>query len=199
MNDDKSQFDQLMIKLDTMMKLIHNYDMNMKLTLDRVNRIYSYIDKIEKEYDNEKASSNQNNFVQEQKNIVIEPEKFISEINPDENIGQRRVARVPNQPGVENILLSNKKVPIIQRVTDNTGKDLFMAEVRILDTNKELISKTKTTTAGKWQAHLQPGKYFINIVKNDSKSSSKFDSLQEVTIPDSSTTYNLPTIALIKK
>jgi hypothetical protein len=92
----------------------------------------------------------------------------------------------------------DSKVPVVQRITDNTGKDLFMAEVIVMNANKELIAKTKTNAAGKWQAYLKPGKYSVNIVKTDTATKNKLEAMQDITVSNSDKTITLP-VMIIKR
>jgi len=94
---------------------------------------------------------------------------------------------------------SVSKVPVLQRITDQNGKDLFMADVLItdLDTN-ELVNRSKTNAQGKWQAYLIPGNYSIYISKMSSDGVNKIESLQEVEVTPGSKALQLPT-AIIKR
>jgi small nuclear ribonucleoprotein (snRNP)-like protein len=199
-------------KIDTLTKVMYSYDMNMKITLNRVNEIHSYIDGLKQEYADQ---IQQENTLPEDKQIIQAPgEAIISQA--EKPIVRGRVDRVDTAkrdsyippaiqeeqrisiPPSQQASNSDKKVPVVQRITDQTGKDLFMAEVSIFNLNKELVLKTKTSAVGKWQAILRPGKYIVNIVKTDTATKAKLEAQQEITITDSSSTIALPT-AIIKR
>lgn len=195
-------------KIDILTKVIGVYDINIKLILDRVNKIYSYI-----EAGQEDTSSNVSTApeIKEKEIVPISSEHVITEV--EKQVGQRRIVRedahqsAPIQP-VEKVASlaptsnTDRKVPIIQRVTlvDEAGgaKDLFMAEVSIFNDKKEPILKTKTNAAGKWQAHLKPGSYSVNIIKTDTATKKKIEASQEIVVNDSNTIITLPT-AIIKR
>jgi hypothetical protein len=190
-------------KVNSMVKIISVYDMNMKLILDRVNKIYKYIEMLEQEAQQEQGKEPAIEYSVDNPIIVAD--------STAETIMQRRGVRVevpvekfdPQVPAVPEKRVvdsgnSDKKVPVIQRVTDHTGKDLFMAEVTILNDNKELVLKTKTNAAGKWQAYLKQGQYSVNIVKTDTATKKKIEALQDINVSDSMTTITLPT-AIIKR
>lgn len=202
----------LEVKINNLTKIISVYDMNIKLILDRVNKVYNYIEKLQNEMQAE-TSETQNNDVSFQDHEVVQSSGDNLITVTENPIGHRRTSRPdtyvrkdsaassdaePNYTNAPKDSSSDKKIPVIQRVTDPTGKDLFMAEVTILNDQKELVLKTKTNAAGKWQAYLKPGMYVVNIVKTDTATKKKFEALQDITVNDSSTILTLPT-AIIKK
>jgi hypothetical protein len=193
---------QLEEKIDKLTKIVSVYDINVKLILDRVNKIYAYIEAIPE--DNSAPPSPQ------QETYQISADNIMTEV--EDQVGHRRTARVESyipsppispQPAPEiTSFNSDKKVPVTQRVTlvDGNGavKDLFMAEVSILNENNEVLFKTKTNAAGKWQAHLKSGNYTVKLVKTDTATKKKIEAIQEIVVNDSNTTITLPT-ATIKR
>lgn len=197
-------------KIDKLTKIVSVYDINVKLILDRVNKIYAYIESMPE--DNGQPPTTQD--AQSKEIVPISSEHVITEV--ESQIGQRRTARaetyqpispqpLPELPTQQVPMAppnSDKKIPIIQRVTlvdgGGTAKDLFMAEVSIFNDNKELVLKTKTNAAGKWQAHLRAGSYTVNIVKTDTATKKKIEAMQEIIVNDSNTTLTLPT-AIVKR
>lgn len=178
-------------KVNTLIKIVSVYDMNIKLILDRVNKVSAYIDRIQAELDQEAAASTDiNNATQ----IHVDADNNIpmSDI-PINNIRTSRTEPI-SDPNVSD----DKKVPIIQRITDGTGKDLFMAEITVIDDNSKVILKTKTNTAGKWQAYLKPGNYTVNMIKTNAATKEKLEGKQHINVPSSNTTITLPS-AIIRK
>lgn len=101
---------------------------------------------------------------------------------------------------LEQVQINVPKIPVGQRITDNKGKDLFMADVLItnIDTG-EVINKSKTNAVGKWQTYLPIGKYSVHISKIiDSVTLNKIESLQEIEVTPQMKSLQLP-IAIIKR
>lgn len=95
----------------------------------------------------------------------------------------------------EENLSEKKRVPVIQRVVDKSGKSIFLAEVEVVNSetgNTEL--KTRTNGVGKWQASLQPGKYKVKINKRESLTKEKIELTQNVVIDGLSDKQELPAV-----
>jgi hypothetical protein len=177
----------------TLAKSMSTYDLMSKLTLDKVNKIYAYISRLELE------------LAEEQKVQQAAPQQEMPSMQIDTSpVGTRRTSRVEAQPVQQaqqenkQLNIDNKKVPITQRITDNNGKDLFMAEVSVMNDKKEVVTKTKTNAVGKWQAHLKPGKYIVHIAKTDSATKNKLEAMQDIIVPNMDSTFTLP-VAIIKR
>ena len=191
-------------KVDKLTKIVSVYDMNVKIILDRVNKIYSYIQVLENEMANEKQAVQQSDIVKTQKEQIIP----ISDV-PIGNVRTSRIDPPTNAPVIPATLIpeqthsvaqpsNGKKVPVIQRVTDDKGKDLFYAEVNILNDRNELVTKAKTNATGKWQAYLEAGRYKINIIKTDAATHRKLESMQDINIDDTGKPITLP-VVIIKR
>ncbi len=205
-------------KVETLMKLVYNQDMLLKLIADRTNKMYTYIDELQKEY---KESKNQkledNNEDQEDPRIInISNDHQITEAK--ERVGQSRIVpragpnvvpvpqpailAIPNQQlppnpqQAQQTTGSDKKVPVVQRVSDHTGKDIFMCQVLILDESGNEITKTKTNAVGKWQAMLKPAPYTIKITKTDTATKKMLETTQKITIQSSNSTITLPVVIM---
>lgn len=77
---------------------------------------------------------------------------------------------------VEKNISIKKKIPVSQKITyKNNNANVFMADVSILNSNNELIKKTRTNNAGKWVAALQPGLYSIKIERTPTNDNPKLD------------------------
>lgn len=194
-------------KVNNLTKMISVYDYNTKIILDRVNKIFAYIDALQKE-DALLAQQNAQQPIQSENDLFPQyQEKEIIQTSTEHLIteetdpkGHRRTARSETytQPETKQVGSSDKKIPVIQRITDHTGKDIFMAEVSILNKNNEIVYKTKTNAVGKWQAHLKTGNYTVSIVKTDTSTKKKIEAMQDIVVNDSSPTMTLPT-AVIKR
>ena len=210
-------------KVNTLLQSMSVYNMNTKLILDRVNKVHNYISMLEAEAaslnaqeqptdpNNETVKTSVENVitiaaVSDVPRRTVRAETY-APMQPSaawqkepENVEQpdRNVIQHPPQTVAPKPAGPEKKVPVSQRITDSTGKDLFMAAVNILNENKELITQTKTNATGKWQAHLKPGKYHVHVVKTDTATKVKIEATQEVMVPNSDTVVILPT-AIIKR
>jgi|ERR1700722_3598683 len=198
-------------KVNTIIQSMSVYNMNIKLILDRVNKIYNYI-----EQGNAQAPETQvvgptvPPTPQSDKEIVQTSAEHVLTV-AEEPSSLRRTARSESytspkpEPPIQDIHRksdqpgsSEKKVPVVQRITDSKGKDLFMAYVSIMNDQKEVIQKTKTNANGKWQAHLKPGKYFVEVMKTDTATKEEIKAMQELSIPNADSVVTLPT-AIIKR
>lgn len=186
-------------KVNSLLKVVAVYDMNLKNVLDRVNKIYKYISELEKQAEADMKNMQEN----KEPAIVSSPEIFIDEER--EIVAQRKTSRVATpielpvkEKKTAQQMGPEKKVSVLQRVTDHTGKDLFMADVTIMNENKEVILKAKTNAAGKWQAQLRPGNYITHIVKTDSATKKKVEAMQNLTVADTNAPMMLP-VVIIKR
>jgi hypothetical protein len=177
-------------KVNTLIKMVSVYDMNIKIILDRTNKIYSYIEALKLEY-GEPQEVNQND-----KEIVMSQEETVkvSDVPVIEKRSARTNPEIP-QPNYEDPG-GTRKTPVVQRVSDSNGKDVFMAEVSIITAAGEQVSKTKTNAMGKWQSLLKPGEYIVNIGKTDAASKRKIEISQNVNIPVSKDTFVLPVVLM---
>lgn len=202
-------------KVETLMKLVYNQDMLLKLIADRTNKMYSYIDELQKEYKEAQIQNSQDDDEDQddQKIINISNEHQITEAK--ERVGQSRIVpragpnapmppqspilAIPNQqpaPKPQQTPGNDKKVPVMQRVSDHTGKDIYMATVVITDESGHEIHKTKTNAVGKWQAQLKPAPYNIKITKTDTATKKVLETIQKITVNNSNTMITLPVVIM---
>lgn len=189
-------------------KMIYNQDMLLKIITDRTNKIFAYVDTIQKEYDKDRELiATPPYFLNSDKEIITTSmDNFIpiSEIptitkrtnNVIENNNDVFKSAPIKQPSYSGG--SERKIPVMQRITDQKGKDLFMAEVSLSDSNKNPVGKFKTNAAGKWQAHLKPGKYFIDVSKTNTVDKSLLKMNQEITVPDNATGIFVLPVAMMR-
>lgn len=201
-------------KVDMLQKLVFNQDMLLKLVADRTNKIFSYIEELKQEY---VQSQNQGTSESEEdpRIINVSDEHAISEsklpnvssvraarTSPSSGALSQPISAITNQtpkdtsPQEQEDFGSDKKVPTIQRVSDHTGKDLFMATVVISDENGKEVHKTKTNAMGKWQAILKPGKYMVKITKTDNATKKLLESNQNIIVKNSNSPITLPVVII---
>lgn len=190
-------------KINMLLKIMSSYDMSSKITLDRVNKMYLYIESLKNETEQEnQAQHNESSTidVSSATAIPMSESPVISKrsMRSEESLAAIQPASQDLQPTPQKRSDSERKVPVMQRVSDQTGKDMFMAEVSIFDGDNKLVLKTKTNAAGKWQAYLKPAKYSVNIVKTDTETKKRFETLQDINVPDSSSPFTLP-VVIIKR
>lgn len=170
---------------------VNLYEHNGKLVLDRLNKLLIYVEGAQKEEAQVAQEAIDNAPVPS-----IPPEQVVEIAK--EPLSPRRGGRqevVQTQQSSS----SDKKIPVIQRITDHMGKDIFMADITITDSTTETIAhKTKTNALGKWQALLKPGHYKVDMVKVDAATKAKVEAHQDITVSESNTTITLP-VAIIKR
>jgi hypothetical protein len=181
-------------KVNMLIKMVSVYDMNIKIILDRTNKIYSYIENLKSEYgEPEEVSQNDKDIALSQSEVIK-----VSDTPVIEKRSVRTNPEIPQKLNSEDFG-SVKKTPVIQRVSDSNGKDVFMAEVSILTPDGELVQKTKTNAMGKWQALLKSGDYIVNISKTDSASKRKIEITQNVNIPAANAGSNITLPVVLMK
>ena len=85
------------------------------------------------------------------------------------------------------------KSPVIQRVLDRNNKVIFLANVEVINTETNTIVHTaRTSSVGKWQASLFPGRYRINVKKQESVSKTKMQAVYEFQVTNAGTVLELP-------
>jgi hypothetical protein len=246
-------------------KVMYSYDLNIKLVLDRVNKIYKYIERLE-ETERQMIEEAEAQKPAEEPRIIDVPANApaMTQVeDPKEVLGYRRTSRVqtpvpasmgehaqatasiqaaikarqqssvgqnqttqspqvkpgappspanqPKHPTAQPIVkqpsvasssppaaTSDRKIPVVQRLVDQTGKDIFMAEVSIIGSDNQVAAKVKTNALGKWQSQLKPGKYTVNIVKTDTTTKSKIEASQTIEVQNSNSAITLP-VAIIKR
>lgn len=199
-------------KVETLSKLMYSLDMNIKLVLNRLNTLSGT--PVQQTPMQMPADPDKQVVQTSQQEVIPLANKM------EDFTGHRRTARaesyadetaatvpVRNAPVPREVQASKqvidtanagKKVPVVQRVSDNTGKDLFMAKVSVFDMNEKSVCETKTSASGKWQAILPPGKYKVKIIKTDTATKKQIEALQEITVKDTGSVLTLPT-AIIRK
>lgn len=106
----------------------------------------------------------------------------------------KKSENVITPPPVAEIKSTGNKIPTEQRVVDKNGKAIYMASVMILSESGNLEYKTTTSSMGKWQASLLPGRYQVKISKLESMSREKLDVAQNITVDGLSVTQTLPVL-----
>jgi len=174
-------------KVLALTQLIVVNDMNNKLILDRLNKLLnntsSSLPKEQTKISNKIISNNP--IVEVNKNPVSTRKQTVTE-----PVGKK----VKEKSSIKEI-----KIPVVQRITDGKGNDLYLADVVITNAiNKELMVKLKTNATGKWQTQLPPGSYNIHISKLiDAESMNKIESLQVIEVESKMKSLQLP-VAIIR-
>lgn len=92
---------------------------------------------------------------------------------------------------------SSTKMPVQQRVIFPDGRNVMLANVEIYDLQNNLAKKTKTNSAGKWNATLIPGKYFVMVSKSIPNSKKPVEKRFEIEIPVSDAPIELDPVEFV--
>lgn len=87
----------------------------------------------------------------------------------------------------------SRQIPVQQRIVYSDGKNVYMANVEIFDSNNKLVNKTTTDQVGKWKIPLPPGKYTISVSKAGTPLKPKVELRYEETVPEQDSTVELET------
>lgn len=138
-------------KLLLLTKMLVTNDMNNKLILDRLNRMFK----------NSEPIVNTANSI---------------DSNKIDNATRTKKSQ-SNKTAIES---KESKIPVGQRVVDGQGKDLFFANVNIYDIDNNVVGETKTNAVGKWQTYLPVGKFIIKIISNTDKNKIESSQVVEI-------------------
>ncbi len=186
-------------KITLLIKTIAANDMNNRLILDRLNKLVNQttIPSLPaaqllqpNQYSNTPINVGP-------PSVEISQEPFISR----KGVVPKELAPPPpkDEKKVKAAQANLNKIPVGQRITDNTGKDLFMANVVITNIANGEEFKCKTNAAGKWQAYLSVGKYSVMISKViDALTLQKIESLQHIEIDPKMKALQLPTAIITR-
>lgn len=205
-------------KLDTILSLVKNIDLNNKLINNKLNQLAQKpttqivveaektvevpIMEVEKNPLGIRRTSRDVEPISYKKPDIIKP---ASEINTDIIVPSMPVTPVVEtrskpveEEKVHNFEISN--VPVSQRVVDKNGKSVFMAIVSIYNSSTgKLVKEIKTSSVGKWMISLPPGEYKAYIVKKDPvKDSKPSEGTQNFVIDGKASTLELPNITITK-
>ena len=100
--------------------------------------------------------------------------------------GQRRGLRNPGDPS------NTSKVVVSQQILFPDGKAIFLANVEIMNTQGLLIKETRTNPKGRWMAALDPGEYTVHVLKRDN-AKLPVELRYKIRIPQSKEPLALPT------
>jgi hypothetical protein len=198
-------------KVDALIKILSSYDHNMKLVLDRVNKVYSYVEEVKQSYKQQDNNSTEEAVINinDGAKIEISEKPIVEKRNTKSASAEQSDISINPMPyrldGFDQRVSNNveskttdKKVPVIQRVTDQNGKDIFMADITVFNDKLESVYKTKSNAVGKWQAHLKPGRYTVSVSKTDMASKKKLEVKQDITIPQSNATITLDILKITR-
>jgi hypothetical protein len=96
----------------------------------------------------------------------------------------------------QNNNISPNGIPVLQRVVDRNGKSVFLADVEIIGSDGNFVSKTRTNGTGKWMASLPSGSYKIIIRKRESLTKEKLESTQSITVDGTKSPFELQTMII---
>jgi hypothetical protein len=175
--------------LSSIHKMISVYDMNTKIILDKVNKLYSLLEKSSKKTEE----------------VFIDttlPKVELKKIEEATPVSQKFVP-IAEKPVVRDRIVSQsdlnqKMVPVVQKIVNESDKDIFMAEVTITDKNSNLLAKLKTNAVGKWQANLPSGAHKISVSKMDTATKKLINYSGEIIVEKTDSVLTLPNLILKK-
>lgn len=212
-------------KVDTLMQLHRNLDLNIKILSNKFNQITSMLSEplLSPDLDPAKIALAPPSYQAPDFKLNVQDELFIPKetgLSVDTApVGFRRTSRpetfssvsaqernVPTPSITQPVFYPPKaaepaqgQVPVQQRIVDKNGKSLFMCSVEIIDAKTNLlIAKTRTNGTGKWQASLAPGNYRVATSKMDGLSKQNLEAIQNITI-DAGMANELPMMILKAK
>ena len=180
-------------KIDLILGYQKTNDLNQKLLLDRLNKVVAGLEQVRLPVKNP-IVNNPSSFVPPitkplmAKPIQVGVEDFDEqgrqqiEVELQPKTGRRDI-RVPTQPG--------KKVAVQQKISYPDGRSVILATVEIADMSQNIVKKTRTNSAGKWNATLDPGKYIIHVSKSATTEKPVVEQRYEVEIPISDSPLEL--------
>ena len=87
-----------------------------------------------------------------------------------------------------------KKVTVQQKIIYSNDKPVVLAKVKIFDSDKKEIKELLTNHSGKWNISLEPGSYFVHILKPELPNKPKIDKYFPIEVNDSKTSLDLDLI-----
>ena len=181
-------------KIDLMLGYLKTGDLNYKLIIARLDKLASLVNQntSSQQYGNAVRTAVGQTNVGEHK-LVLKPAAVeFHEVDEENNSvineelqpqAGRRDLRTPGQ--------TKKKTQVQQKIAYPDGKVVILANIEIFDSNKKLVKQTRTNSAGKWNASLEPGKYFVKVYKAPTSNKPVVEQQYEVDIPMSDTPLEL--------
>lgn len=181
-------------KIDSLVKVVHTIDMNNKILSNKLN---SLADKIGHNVEAPKFSVEVSDNDMLKKSTVTQQinlsTKKIDRVSPLAKAQEKPVMakQEPILPEKEEFpeFVPEQKVnmtpsiaPVIQRILDSKNNKLYMAEIKIFDKEGNILIKTTTNSAGKWNASLPEGKWKVLVSKSASVNRPKLEEIQIITV-----------------
>lgn len=173
--------------LSKMSKFVQNTDNNVKLILDRLNKVTKQLEENKsKELPKEKTKSKK---IIEQPMVAepfVQQAKSINELEEDPlpRHTKRRDSRVP--------VKKTLSVAVSQIIETPNSKPAVLAQVEILNSDGKIIKQTRTNTNGRWVAPLEPGFYTVNVLKRGDQSKKPMNTSFTIEIPEGDGPLELP-------
>lgn len=180
-------------KVDNIVKLMHTIDMNNKILSNKLN---SLSDKIGHNADAPKFSVEVSDNDMLKTSTVTQQialsNKKVDRVSPLVKAQEKPVVakqeplsekeEFPEFVPEQKINITPNTSPVIQRVLDGKNNKLYMAEVKIFDKEGNVLIKTTTNSAGKWNASLPEGNWKVLVSKSASVNRPKLEEIQIITV-----------------
>jgi len=171
-------------KIDTLTKLYYNSDMLLKNILNKLNSNQENKSTIPQEIIKPSIKEEQtpDNFFTDSDSIIEE-----SKAPTSKRRDSRPESYKLNTPATPISNQDSERVPVMQLVKDYKNKNVFMAEVIVSDSDNNIVLKTKTNAAGKWQAYLKPDRYLVKVLKVDQSTKRQMEKTEIIIVSHDST------------
>ena len=93
--------------------------------------------------------------------------------------------------------VKERLIPVTQRVVSFAGEAVNNADVKIFNTNNKEIKSIKSTTSGRWQTALAPGKYILKVSGKYNEEPIEYS--QTFDVPNVDSSIDLPAPEVYKK
>lgn len=181
---------ELEAKVGRIAGIVQNTDNNIKLILDRLNRLSDKQKLLEPKAESVKALPQ--SIETRPAAMIAKPMRSEVTIEDSEELeeefihkGQRRGQRIPPPE-------QTSKVTVSQQLVLTNGKPVFLANISISDENGTLLKQVRTNNKGRWVAPLAPGRYIVKAVKRGEGQKIPIDLKYGIEIPDEPGPMEIP-------
>lgn len=184
-------------QVNQLLQLVRSQDLNIKILSNKLNVLLNGGATISEEYvavtpTIKISTENQIPMETSPKGFrrVSRPETYANTpiIPPSEPVFQDYTPPA-SQPTVTQV---NVKIPVSQKILSEEGKALFLTDVEIINSEGKVEYKTRTNSAGTWNAVLSPGSYKVHLRKTETLSKKQINLIQNIVIDGLTPVKKLP-------
>jgi hypothetical protein len=188
-------------KVETSSKDLKTLALSVNILSNRVNQVIELLNALSNSANSDVVMPVVNEMPQVQASIPISSESSLKldDYSKKDNFPrtQRQETFAPTNQVSTPPTTQSGKVATTQRITDNTGKAIFLANVEITDRNSgAVVYKGRTDGVGKWHASLPVGQHLVHITKSEALNKAKIDVSQNLVVDGSQNVLNLPVMII---